>query len=161
MTRIDFIAIHCSATPAGRDHDAADIDRWHRSRGFRQIGYHYVIKRDGTVEKGRPDDRPGAHARKINRRSISVCLIGGSPPIGSREHRKGLGENNFTDEQWASLAELVTTLSDRYPDAEVLGHRDVPGVRKACPAFDVKDWWAQTQTHRRETDALRKGGCAA
>lgn len=154
MKRIDFIAIHCSATPEDGDFDAADIDRWHRARGWRGIGYHYVITRDGQVQKGREDDRPGAHERKINSRSISICLIGGAPPAGTRAARQGLGENNFTDEQWLQLTGLVHTLLQEYPDAEVLGHRDVEGVRKACPSFDVKPWWAQIQQHIELTGIL-------
>lgn len=142
MTRIGFIAIHCSATPATSENiGAADIRNWHRKAGWRDIGYHYVIKRDGTVEKGRPDDMPGAHAPQINNQSISICLVGGSPPIGSPAHKKGLGENNFTPAQWASLTRLVRTLHAKHPNAEVLGHRDIRGVNKACPAFDAKKWW--------------------
>lgn len=145
MTRIGFIAIHCSATPATMNIDAATIRGWHRKNGWRDIGYHYVIKRDGAVEKGRPDDMPGAHEPKINSQSIAVCLVGGSPPIGSEAAKKGLGENNYTPAQWASLETLVKTLHAKHPQAVVLGHRDVPGVRKACPSFDVKPWW---ETHK-------------
>src|SRR3546814_4556433 len=121
------MTIHCSATPAGGKNDnigASDIRQWHRAKGWRDIGYHYVIKRDGTVEKGRPDDQPGAHEPRINARSIAVCLVGGSPPIGSAEYKKGLGENNYTPAQWASLKTLVTSLHVKHPKAEVLGHRD-------------------------------------
>jgi N-acetyl-anhydromuramyl-L-alanine amidase AmpD len=142
MTRIGFIAIHCSATPATSENiDAATIRSWHRKQGWRDIGYHYVIKRNGAVEKGRPDDMPGAHEPRINSQSIAICLVGGSPPIGSDAQRKGLGEDNYTDPQWASLAKLVRTLHAKHPAAVVLGHRDVPGVRKACPSFDAKAWW--------------------
>lgn len=142
MRSIDFIAIHCSATPGDRDHTAADIRRWHRQRGFRDIGYHFVIRRDGTVERGRPLEQQGAHEPRINRNSVAVCLVGGSPPIGSDAYRRGLGENNFTDKQWDALEFLVAGIHARWPDAEVLGHRDVPGVRKACPSFDARKWWA-------------------
>lgn len=151
MTRIGFIAIHCSATPAGGKHEnigAADIRQWHRAQGWRDIGYHYVIKRDGTIEKGRPDDMPGAHEPRINSQSIAVCLVGGAPPAGSEAARKGLGENNFTPAQWASLKKLVTDLHAKHPKAEVLGHRDVPGVRKACPSFDAKAWWREVQPNQ-------------
>nr|WP_294850074.1 N-acetylmuramoyl-L-alanine amidase [uncultured Sphingomonas sp.] len=144
MTRIGFIAIHCSATPATSVNvDAAEIRRWHRAKGWRDIGYHYVIKWDGTVEKGRADTIPGAHEPKINSNSLAICLVGGSPPIGSKEHKAGLGEDNYTDAQWASLKTLVNDLHAKHPAAVVLGHRDVPGVRKACPSFDVKVWWAR------------------
>lgn len=142
MKRIDFIAIHCSATPADRDIGAADIRRWHRQRGWRDIGYHYVIRRDGTVETGRPVDMPGAHEPKINSRSIAVCMVGGSPPLDSVAAKRGLGENNYTPAQWTALSSLIHGLKLKYPDAEVLGHRDVPGVRKACPSFDARKWWS-------------------
>lgn len=145
ITRVDFIAIHCSATPATHDIGAAEIRQWHRARGWRDIGYHYVIKRDGTVEKGRPDDMPGAHEPRINSRSIAVCLVGGSPPLGSPEHKKGLGENNFTPHQWVALEKLVRELTNRHEGARVIGHRDVPGVRKACPSFDAVVWWRDIQ----------------
>jgi N-acetylmuramoyl-L-alanine amidase len=69
-------------------------------------------------------------------------MIGGSPPTTSPAYRKGLGEDNYTDAQWATLKTIVTKLHKQFPDAEVLGHRDVPGVAKACPSFDVKTWWA-------------------
>lgn len=142
MNRIDYLAVHCSATPADRDIGAADIRKWHRERGWRDIGYHYVIRRDGTIEKGRADNVPGAHEPRINRNSISICLVGGSPPIGSSAFKRGLGENNFTDAQFASLERQLRELKAKHPQAEIIGHRDVPGVRKACPSFDVREWWA-------------------
>jgi len=148
LTRVNFIAIHCSATPNDASHqniDAATIRRWHLAKGWADIGYHYVIKRDGTVEKGRADNVPGAHEPRINACSLAICLVGGSPPLGSKEEKAGLGENNYTDAQWASLTKLVTELHAKHPAAVVLGHRDVPGVRKACPAFDAKPWW---EAHR-------------
>lgn len=148
LTRVDFIAIHCSATPADAKHeniDAATIRQWHRAKGWRDIGYHYVIKRDGAVQKGRADDVPGAHEPRINARSLAICLVGGSPPLGSAASKQGLGENNYTPAQWVSLNTLVHELKVKHPNAEVLGHRDVPGVRKACPSFDVRPWWAAHQ----------------
>jgi len=146
MNRIDFIAIHCSATPAGSDISAADIRRWHREKGWRDIGYHYVIRLDGTVEKGRDDSIPGAHEPRINRNSLAICLVGGSPPVGSDAQKKGLGQNTYTAAQWNALERLVGKLKHDHPDAEVLGHRDVPGVRKACPSFDVRKWWQLVNT---------------
>lgn len=140
MTRIAFLAVHCAATPATADIGAADIRKWHRQKGWVDIGYHFVIRRNGKVETGRPVDMPGAHEPKINRNSIAICLVGGSPPIGSPEHKRGLGENNFTPAQFTSLEKLLRELKAKHPAAEIIGHRDVPGVRKACPSFDVKSW---------------------
>lgn len=73
----DTIIIHCSATRAGQDFTAADIDRWHRARGFRSIGYHFVIRLDGTIEPGRDVSLDGAHCTGWNRRSIGICYVGG------------------------------------------------------------------------------------
>lgn len=135
---VDFIVIHCSATRASQDDvDAAVIRGWHRKQGWLDIGYHYVIKRDGTVEKGRADTVPGAHARGFNECSLGICLVGGVAEDGKTP------EANFTAWQWESLRKLVTELKQRYPLAEVLGHRDLPNVNKACPSFDVRSWWQQ------------------
>lgn len=125
------IVIHCSATPAKMDIGVTEIDRWHRERGWIGIGYHLVIRRDGTIEVGRDHDVPGAHAKDYNDDSISICMVGGLTPDGKPE-------DNFTPEQNDSLKYLVRLLKDTYPNAEVLGHRDLPGVAKDCPCFDVK-----------------------
>lgn len=137
MARINKLVIHCSATTAKMtDVDAAWIDREHRKRGWAKIGYHYVIRRDGALEPGRALEEIGAHARGHNAYSIGICMVGGLD-AGLKP------ENNFTPEQWATLASLVGELHRRYPKAEVLGHRDLPKVAKACPCFDVKPWFAK------------------
>lgn len=133
MTRVDYIAVHCSATRGGQDFTAADIDSWHRKQGWRQIGYHYVIRLDGTVEKGRPDDMPGAHVTGFNSRSLGVCLIGGVNDTGQPE-------NTFTPAQFKALEALLRKLKKAHPKAVIQGHRDFPRVAKACPSFSVKDW---------------------
>ncbi len=112
-----------------------EIDAWHRHRGWLGIGYSYVIKRDGLLENGRNPDAIGAHAAGYNDCSVSICLIG-----GVTEDDVTVAENNFTDEQYTTLASLLDTLKDMYPDAEVLGHRDLPNVTKDCPSFSVKKW---------------------
>lgn len=158
MTRnINGIIIHCAATPNGKQFTVYDIDRWHDERGFarrgywrmkfnqnlRAIGYHYVILVDGIVATGRHEDEVGAHAGGFNTRTIGVCLV---------------GTDEFSDAQWASLAALVADLRKRYPDAKVLGHRDLsPDLNgngviepdewvKVCPGFDVSAWLA-TMAH--------------
>lgn len=141
MNRIDFLCVHCSATDATMNWTVKDIDRLHRSLGWKQVGYHYVITRTGEVQKGRPDTTPGAHEPRINKTSIAVCMVGGAPPRNSPEFKKGLGENNYTEAQWSSLEKLIKKLKAEHPAAEVIGHRDVPGVKKACPSFDAKAWW--------------------
>lgn len=130
----DHIVIHCSATRESQDIGAADIDRWHRQRGYLKIGYHFVIRRNGGVEKGRALNEPGAHARGWNHRSIGICLAGGVAPNGKTP------EDNFTVAQWDALKQLLGELRALYPDTDIVGHRDLPGVAKACPCFDVGTW---------------------
>jgi N-acetyl-anhydromuramyl-L-alanine amidase AmpD len=136
--RVKFIVVHCSATPPDAKVDAREIDRWHRMKGWLMIGYHWVIKRDGTVEQGRKPDQPGAHAEGFNDKSIGICLAGGV-------NAKGDPEDNFTWEQKSSLLSVIAGSRVLYPKAEVLGHRDLPGVRKACPSFDVRAWLKEKQ----------------
>lgn len=137
--KTDYIAIHCSATNEKQNFGAADIDKWHRSKGWACIGYHYVIKRDGTVEQGRKESQIGAHVADWNAVSLGICLIGG---IDADDHNKA--EDNYTPEQWTSLIKLLKELKQRYPKAKIQGHRDFPDVHKACPCFDVKTWLATT-----------------
>lgn len=117
--------------------DAAMIDRWHRAKGWLKIGYHYVIKRDGTVEKGRDLKEVGAHVENHNTGNIGICLAGGTDKVARPE-------NNFTDDQFHSLALLLQDLHNQFPTAKILGHRDWPGVKKACPSFDVRQWIEET-----------------
>lgn len=132
---VKFLVVHCSATPPQNNVTAADIDRWHRDKGWVMIGYHHVIKRDGTVEKGRPMDLPGAHVEGYNSQSIGICMVGG---VDSSKLMKP--ENNFTPAQFASLERLLKELRPLFPKAVIQGHRDFPGVAKACPSFDAKEW---------------------
>jgi N-acetylmuramoyl-L-alanine amidase len=135
-SQVRFIVIHCSASPPHAKVNAEVIDKWHRQRGFRRIGYHYVINRDGVVELGRMLDEAGAHAYGYNDCSVGICLVGGV-------NRAGKAENNFTPEQFESLKRKLEELLPKFPKAEILGHRDLPGVKKDCPSFDVRQWWAQ------------------
>ncbi len=127
--------VHCSATPEGRDHGAADIRKWHLARGFSDIGYHYVIRLDGRVEVGRAEWAVGAHCKEggMNRRSIGVCYVGGM----DKEMKRA--KDTRTPEQKKALVDLVRSLQERYsiPGSRVFGHRDF--AAKACPSFDVKD----------------------
>ncbi|MDE5799742.1 MAG: N-acetylmuramoyl-L-alanine amidase [Paramuribaculum sp.] len=128
MRTIEKIIIHCSATPAGRAVTVADIDRWHRARGFRCIGYHYIIYSDGSIHPGRAESEIGAHCSGHNAHSIGICYIGGCDasmrPADTR-----------TEAQKQSLRSLVDSLRRRYPRASVHGHREF--AAKACPSFDV------------------------
>lgn len=134
--RTEYIAVHCSASKPDPATDAKVIDRWHRQRGFLMIGYHYVIKTDGTVEKGRDEDAIGAHVEGFNSVSIGICMVGGVDENGPT----GKPVNNFTDAQFDSLAKLLKQLKDKYPLGQIQGHRDFHNVAKACPSFDVKAW---------------------
>lgn len=133
--RTDFIVVHCSATPPGLDIGRLEIDQWHKDLGWSGIGYHYVIRRDGTLEKGRNIDAVGAHVKYYNKRSVGICLVGGVDGVG------GKAENNFTQEQFRMLKNVINDCLDLYPNAIVQGHRDFPKVAKDCPSFDVKEWW--------------------
>lgn len=134
-SKTDYIAIHCSATSEKQNFGAADIDKWHRSKGWACIGYHYVIKRDGTIEEGRKESQIGAHVADWNSVSLGICLIGG---VDADDVTKA--EDNFTTAQYASLITLLKKLKVKYPKAKVQGHRDFPNVHKACPCFDVAEF---------------------
>ena len=130
MRTIKEIIIHCADTPEGRDNKAADIDRWHKQRGFDCIGYHYVIDLDGTIEAGRDTECIGAHCKGHNTNSIGICYIGGA----DRDTLKP--KDTRTESQKASLLLLLKYLRQRYPKAKIYGHRDFSD--KACPSFDAK-----------------------
>jgi N-acetylmuramoyl-L-alanine amidase len=143
MRAIRRLVVHCSATPPELDVGVREIRRWHtdpppRGRGWRDVGYHFVIRRNGAVESGRRPAEVGAHAAGHNADSLGICLVGGVAADGRTP------EDNFRPEQKAALEALLRNLLGQYPGAEVLGHRDLPGVAKACPSFDAKAWWAKT-----------------
>lgn len=131
-----YIVVHCSATNNLEKYNWKTIDQMHRQKGWIAIGYHFVIKTDGTIEEGRPLDSIGAHAQGFNEESVGICLIGG---IDS----KGNTVDNFTKAQKDSLLKLCDWLKfNVYKDVNplVLGHRDL-GANKACPCFDVIPWY--------------------
>ena len=136
MRIIEHLVVHCAATKPQMDVGVEEIRRWHKDRGWSDVGYHYVIRRSGEVEKGRPDDVVGAHVAGHNARTIGVCLVGGIDEDGHPEP-------NFTPDQFNSLRELLVDLQKRYDvhDEGIVGHRDFPAVGKACPSFDVQRWW--------------------
>jgi len=140
LVNVRYLVVHCAATPADMDIGAKEIDRWHRQRGFFEIGYHAVIRRDGTIEPGRSRDKPGAHAQGFNDRSLGVCLVGGCK---RGEGGALVADNNFTDAQFEALRGLLREWKAMHPDAEIVGHRDLPSPLarlKDCPSFDVKEW---------------------
>ena len=145
MRNIDSIIVHCSATKAGLDFTATDIDRWHRERGFNGIGYHYVIRLDGKLEKGRDVTLAGAHCKGWNERSVGICYIGGLD-------ENGRPADTRTNVQKRVLYQIIMDLQREYNILQVLGHRDTsPDLNgdgviepyeyvKACPCFDVKEF---------------------
>ncbi len=129
MRRINEIIVHCSATPKGRDFTVADITNWHKQRGFKTIGYHYVVYRDGSVHVGRPVEQVGAHCVGHNANSIGVCYIGGLAADGKTP------EDTRTIAQKDALVLLLNKLKRDFPLATIHGHRDF--AQKACPSFDA------------------------
>ena len=146
MEKINHIVIHCAATPNGKalghfGKTAAEIiDEWHAERGFHRtemakrhknphlnaIGYHFVIETNGCTESGRTEWEQGAHVKGHNENSLGICLV---------------GTDQFTRHQWHALARLLDKLKNKYPNAQIVGHRDFPNVHKTCPGFSVKDYF--------------------
>lgn len=129
MTKITHLTIHCAATPEGRANTAAEISKWDQDR-FGQISYHWVVELDGKKVRTLPDHTRGAHVGKRNTGNIGVCYVGGVAKGGDPKDTRTLAQRN-------ALRELVAHYRSVYPGIIVLGHRDWPGVAKACPSFDV------------------------
>lgn len=141
------ITIHCSATKPTQHVNAKIIDGWHKDRGWQGIGYHYVILRDGTLERGRPLKFMGAHVKGHNQDNIGICMVGGIDEQGN-------AENNFTDAQFQTMKNVVTALQDScgIANEDIKGHRDYsPDLNgdgkvtpdefyKQCPCFNVWDY---------------------
>jgi N-acetylmuramoyl-L-alanine amidase len=163
-TRTDYIVIHCSATPPNMDIGREEITQWHinpkqdrvnkdlwtykgrkyttdklppeakgkKGNGWSDIGYHFVIRRSGGVERGRWVRVAGAHVKGYNSMSVGVCMVGGVD-------NDMKPEDNFTDEQWHALIDVISALKGDFPNAKIVGHRDLDSG-KACPSFDVTEW---------------------
>lgn len=129
MRKINEIIIHCSATVEGRPFTVEDVRRWHKARGFADVGYHYLIYLDGSVHAGRPLAQVGAHCLGHNAYSIGVCYIGGLAPDGKTP------KDTRTAQQKQALKALVQILQLNYPKATVHGHCEF--AKKACPCFKV------------------------
>ena len=127
--RITEIIVHCSATPEGKDYTVNDIRRWHKQQGWSDIGYHYVIYRNGHIEPGRDIDISGAHCEGHNSNSIGVCYIGGVARNGKT------AKDTRTLAQKAAMLSLLKDLRELYPGAKIYGHRDF--AHKDCPSFDA------------------------
>jgi len=139
MRNIRRIIVHCSATKPSMDIGADLIRQWHKLRGFSDVGYHYIIRRNGAIETGRDHETAGAHAKGHNHDSLGICLVGGVKSPWKKP------DANFTFIQYFQLVDLVQRLKARYhiQDSAIMGHRDLPGVTKACPCFDVRELLAR------------------
>ena len=131
MRNIDKIIIHCSATPEGRQVTVEEMRQWHLQKGWKDIGYHYVIYLDGTIHKGRPESVVGAHCSGYNKNSIGVCYIGGVAKDGKTP------KDTRTEGQKRALIEIIKRLKRDYPNATLHGHNEF--AKKACPSFNVKE----------------------
>ena len=129
---INEIIVHCSATPEGKDYSVADIRKWHKQQGWSDIGYHYVVYRDGTIRDGRDVNISGAHCVNHNSHSIGVCYIGGVASDGKTP------KDTRTPSQRIALKQLLTELLMLYPNARIYGHHDFD-KGKACPSFDARN----------------------
>ena len=131
MRNIDKLIIHCSATRECDDSvNASVIDRWHKARGWKGCGYHFIVLIDGTIETGRMIDKVGAHVKGMNKSSIGICYIGGL------EKDAKTPKDTRTPQQKESLLLLIKTLKKIYPEATLHGHNEFSN--KACPSFDVQ-----------------------
>lgn len=130
---IKYLVIHCAATKPSMDVPIERIRKWHLDRGFNDVGYHFYIRRDGSLHKGRDIDTTGAHVKGYNSVSIGICYEGGIDESGEPE-------DNRTPYQMRALIRILCELVTVYPDANIRGHRDFEGVNKACPSFDVISW---------------------
>lgn len=129
VRKIKYLYVHCSYTKPNMDIGVDTIRSWHvDGNGWSDIGYHDVIRRDGTIESGRPHEKTGAHAAGFNSDSIGVCLVGGMDKFGKPDA-------NFTLRQYMSLKLYWDQMREKYPDIELKAHRDVSD--KDCPCFDV------------------------
>ena len=128
---IKEIIVHCSATPEGKDFTTAQIKQWHLARGFSDIGYHYVVYRDGSIHTGRDESVSGAHCTGHNTISIGVCYIGGMDSANKNP------KDTRTEAQKASLLKLLKQLKTKYPKSKIYPHYKF--AAKACPCFNAEE----------------------
>ena len=131
MKQVNRIILHCSATPEGRPHDANDIRRWHMAKGWKDVGYHWIIGIDGTIEAGRQMNKRGAHAKGHNKDSIGICYIGGMCQDSL------VPKDTLTELQLTALYNVIEFVRSKFGDIPVIGHNEVSN--KACPSFNVAD----------------------
>ena len=130
MRRINEIIVHCTATRTNQSVTMADINRWHKERGFAKVGYHYVIDVDGSIMIGRDESETGAHCVGHNANSIGIAYIGGLCSEKSKP------KDTRTQAQKDTLKSLIILLCDRHPIVAINGHSVY--ANKDCPCFDAK-----------------------
>ena len=132
----NYIVIHSTQTKPNANINIRTVDEWHRKRGMLKVGYHFFIRREGLIEVGRGVNDIGSHTKENDLDSVSVCLAGGL-------NTRGIVAPDYAKEQVETLFVLVKTLIHMYPDAYVVGHRDLSTTE--CPSFNVKEWWTTTK----------------
>lgn len=135
LGKIKTLTVHCAATPEGRDNTAEQVNAWDIQR-FGQISYHQVVELDGRTVRGLLDTQKGAHTGMHNTGNIGICYVGGTTTLNAGAKPK----DTRTVAQKRALKSLIQEYQKKYPGIVVLGHRDWPGVSKACPSFSVKPW---------------------
>ena len=135
MKEVKYLVIHCSATKLSKQMTAADIDNCHRAQGWDMIGYHWYIDRNGLITEGRKEQYEGAHVVGYNDSAIGICYEGGLDEHGDSCDTRTLAQKK-------ALRFLLKQLKQRYPAAQICGHRDFPNVHKDCPCFDAKTEYA-------------------
>lgn len=133
MLPIKYLTIHCAATPEGRHVSPQTVEQWDIAK-FGQKSYHWIVELDGTTHRSLRDDQRGAHVGGKNTGNIGVCYVGGM------DANMKAPKDTRTEAQKKALLTLVRTYQERYPGIVIRGHRDWPGVMKACPSFDVQKW---------------------
>ena len=137
MRKITMIVLHCSAIMPNQHQDIKNIDDYHKSKGWKGVGYHFYVRRDGTVERGRPIEEVGAHCVNHNRYSIGICYEGGLD-------KDGRPADTRTPAQVRELRKLVERMHAYFPQAVIVGHHDL-NPRKDCPCFDVISEYGELQ----------------
>lgn len=122
---IKYLVVHCSDTENDKKLSATDIHKMHQNFGWDGVGYHKIINRSGKVENGRPEYWIGAHVKGKNDISLGVCLI---------------GKDSFTKGQFLSLERVIRKWKKKYPNAKIVGHRDIGNTKKTCPNFNAIEW---------------------